>query len=134
MKKVIKLTESDLTRIVKRVINENRFNSSFSEFLKKLNIKPQIVYVGQKRDGYGNIIVSGDIYLKMGGEPIGFYLGYRFTFKVGEDNQLIFDESFGDIDHINIFKGFPSGWVMEYFTDKVKNYIQKMINNKSIPL
>jgi hypothetical protein len=134
MKKVIKLTESDLTRIVKRVINENRFNSSFSEFLKKLNIKSQIVYVGQNRDGYDDVIVSGDIYLRMGGELIGSDLGYGFTFKVGEDNQLIFDESFGNIDRIYIFKGFPSGWVMEYFRNKVKNYIQKMINNKSIPL
>ena len=44
MKKVIKLTESDLTRIVKRVINENKKNKKEMDW-KKMGFKSNEDYL-----------------------------------------------------------------------------------------
>jgi hypothetical protein len=54
MKKVIRLTESDLTRIVKRVINEREFSPSLSEFAQQ-EIKPYLEEKGYRVGLFGNV-------------------------------------------------------------------------------
>jgi hypothetical protein len=134
MKRIIRLTEGDLINMVNMVINENKFNSTFSNYLKKLNIKTRIVYLGSRENVSGEVFVKSEIYLTRNNNPIGsLFTGYRFSFKVGEDNQLMFDEHLGNIERINLFKGFPPELIIGFFVDKIKNYIQKRIDDKTIP-
>jgi acyl-CoA thioesterase len=130
MKRIIRLTEGDLINIVNVVINENKFNSTFSNYLKKLNIKTRIVYLGSRENVSGDVFVKSEIYLTRNNNPIGSSF---ISFKVGEDNQLMFDEHLGDIKRINSFKGFPPELIIGFFVDKIKNYIQKRIDDKTIP-
>ena len=133
MKKIIRLTEGDLINMINVVINENKFNSIFSNYLKKLNIKTRIVYLGSRENVSGEVFVKSDIYLTRNDNPIGSFLGYGFSFKVGEDNQLILDEHLGNIERVKLFKGFPPELIIEFFVDKIRSYIQKGIDNKTIP-
>jgi hypothetical protein len=134
MKRIIRLTEGDLINIVNVVINENKFNSTFSNYLKKLNVKTRIVYLGSRENMSGDVFVKSDIYLTRNGKPLGsIFSGYGFSFKVGEDNQLMFDEHLGNIERIDLFRGFPPELIIEFFVDKIRNYIQKRIDDKTIP-
>lgn len=63
MKKIIKLTESDLTRIVKRVMNEQGIMSDFNKVKDKLMNQPADVKKGFETGCY--TVKSGDQLLKI---------------------------------------------------------------------
>jgi len=110
MKKIIKLTESDLTRIVKRVLNEEDETFDFSETDKKLwsdyfTIKNGFKYVGNK-DGF-------EFYsLKRNG----------FTLVVGVNLFMEGKETVG----LSVFLVFPMG--------KKINYLQEVRGVKGMVL
>jgi len=64
MKKIIRLTESDLTRIIKRVINESNQLNEGEEELKKMEdlisqgLDPlKAYYISQIKDGWADILI-----------------------------------------------------------------------------
>lgn len=48
MKKIIKLTESDLTRLVKRIINEQEFDDDIDE--PKFTVEPHVRMIPREKD------------------------------------------------------------------------------------
>ena len=65
MKKIIRLTESDLTRIIKRVINESNQLNEGEEELKKMEelisqgLDPlKAYYISQIKDGWADILIE----------------------------------------------------------------------------
>lgn len=60
MKKIIKLTERDLTRIVKRVINENEYNDDFNgeTNYRDMSVEEEIDHIENEIYNLGNTIDS----------------------------------------------------------------------------
>jgi aryl carrier-like protein len=101
MKKIIRLTESDLTRIIKRVINEsNRLNEGEEELKKMEDLISQgldplkAYYISQIKDGWADILivkgvgVTGDlqnILTTLFDDPESFY---RFFSGISKDETI----------------------------------------------
>jgi hypothetical protein len=88
MKKVIRLTERDLTKIVKKVLNEeNSNNATFKSFNLPITINTTAIGNGLDHDGNIRIDVK---------EPDG-KKGY-FFFECGDNNSMYYkrDGFFGD--------------------------------------
>ena len=118
---------------MKVILNESGFNSIFSEWLKKMGIVLKYRVEGNRVNGYGDVILKGGVYIFKGDKFIGEYMS---TFKVGDDNQLIYDEHFSNISQTEIFKSFPfpSDVLIKFFTNKIQNFLQRRIDDKSIPI
>jgi len=118
------------------IINESRFDSIFSDWLKKEDIKVMYNVYSSRLNGYDELIVNGGIYLYQYDKPINSN-AYIFSYKVGEDKQLIFRElnppSIFLTNRNGLFKIFPPEYVMDFFVNKVRNFLQKRIDNKNIP-
>jgi len=118
------------------IINESRFDSIFSDWLKKEDIKVMYNVYSSRLNGYDELIVNGGIYLYQYDKPINSN-AYIFSYKVGEDKQLIFRElnppSIFLTTRNSLFKIFPPEYVMDFFVNKVRNFLQKRIDNKNIP-
>jgi hypothetical protein len=105
------------------IINESRFDSIFSNWLKEEGITLSYRIYPSRRSGYDEIR-SGGIYLIQDNKEINFS-PYIFSYKVDEDKRLIFQEDYNPYQQFNLFKIFPSEYVKYFFVDKVKNYLQK---------
>ncbi len=118
---------------MKVIINESKFDLVFSNWLKKENIKIRYIVYSSRLNGYDEIIVNGGVYLIQDGNPMNSN-PYTFSYKVGEDKQLIFQENTLPIYRNKLFKLFPPEYVEDFFIDRVKNFLQKKIDDKNIPL
>ena len=104
MKRIIRLTESDLTRIVRRVINEQVPSWALSQDMNfyddksqsgrpySVTITPNSDEIWKDYDGYVDIPVKSDLFksltfscFKQNSDPGSFYLEYgNFSNKSGE--------------------------------------------------
>jgi uncharacterized pyridoxamine 5'-phosphate oxidase family protein len=124
MKRIIKLTESDLTRIVKRVINETEFDFSqtdkklFSDFL---TIKNDFKYVTNndgveiyslKRNGFYVVVAT-----KESNEPSKMKLMIYVNFPMGKN-----------INYLGEVKGMSSVEVGMNDYGKITNLLQGAID------
>ena len=118
------------------IINESRFDSIFSNWLEKEDIKVKYNGFPSRLNGYDELIVSGGLYLYKDGKPINT-TAYIFSYKVGEDKQLIFQElhppSIFLTTRNGLFRIFPPDYVSDFFVNKVRNFLQKRIDEKNIP-
>jgi hypothetical protein len=117
---------------MKVIINESRFDSIFSNWLKNEGIHLKYNVYSSRLNGYDELIVSGGLYLIQDDKPINSH-AYIFSYKVGEDKQLIFQEHLNQIQRVNSFKIFPPDYVTDFFVNKVRNFLQKRIDEKNIP-
>lgn len=118
---------------MKVIINESKFDLVFSNWLKKEDIKLRYVVYSNRLNGYDEIILSGGVYLIQDGNPMNSS-PYIFSYKVGEDEQLIFQENTLPIYGNKLFKLFPLEYVEDFFIGRVRNFLQKRIDDRSIPL
>ena len=109
---------------MKVILSESRFDSVFSEWLKKEDIKIRIEILNDINNKYKLVVVF--MYLTHNGEPLGNTGGYIFSFNLVDD-KLIVRNSPDDLMEIGIFTLFPNELVIKYFTDKVKEYIYKTL-------
>jgi hypothetical protein len=94
MKKIIRLTESDLTRIVKRVIKENEENL----FHKKTNENGVFISVKETSDGVFELYISdendgfGEVYVFEGdkGTAHEVFLQSKLHVQDGKSGQRVF--------------------------------------------
>jgi hypothetical protein len=106
---------------MKVILSESKFKSVFSNWLEKNNIKSRIkVLDGSWNNDHKLVVVF--MYLTHNGEPLGNTGGYIFSFNLVDD-KLIVRNSPDDIMEIGIFTLFPTEYVIEYFNDKVKDYL-----------
>ena len=109
---------------MKVILSESRFDSVFSEWLKKEDIKIRIEILNDINNKYKLVVVF--MYLTHNGEPLGNQGGHIFSFNLVDD-KLIVRNSPDDLMEIGIFTLFPNELVIKYFTDKVKEYIYKTL-------
>jgi hypothetical protein len=118
---------------MKVIINESRFDSIFSNWLENEGIHLKYSVYSSRLNGYDELIVSGGLYLYKDGKPINT-AAYIFSYKVGEDKQLIFQEHLNQFQRVDSFKIFPPEYVSDFFVNKVRNFLQKRIDDRRIPL
>ena len=109
---------------MKVILSESRFDSVFSEWLKKEDIKIRIEILNDINNKYKLVVVF--MYLTHNGEPLGNTGGYIFSFNLVDD-KLIVRNSPDDLMEIGIFTVFPYELVIKYFTEKVKEFIYKKL-------
>jgi hypothetical protein len=118
---------------MKIIITESQFNDSMSNLLKKLNITVDIIYLNDN----GRDSITATVYLYKNYEILGSRHGHEFFYKYdGRFNELISDGHFPDIERIDVFKFMPPEMVVNFFSDKVENYLKKFIDNgySSLPV
>ena len=106
------------------ILSESRFDSVFSEWLKKEDINIRIEILNDINNKFKLVVVF--MYLTHKGEPLGNQGGHIFSFNLVDD-KLIVRNSPDDIMEIGLFTLFPNELVIKYFTDKVKEYIYKKL-------
>ena len=112
--------------VMKVKLNESKFNSVFSDWLKKHGITIDILYW---RDNCVDSI-TGTVYLYKQKEILGYKHGYGFDFKYDKRfKSLRYVGHSHDIEKLDNFKFLPSDVVIKYFSDKVENYLIKYIND-----
>ena len=88
--------------------------------LDKQNIKIDILYWNDN----GIDKITGTIYLYKNGEIFGYKHGYEFFFKYDSRfNKLTPNDFYPNIHKLGIFKLIPEDIVIQYFTEKVKDYL-----------
>jgi hypothetical protein len=116
---------------MKIILNESRLKSVFSKFLEKSKINIHLEYYGSDVNDDG-LIIKGLVRLSQGDTPrnverIGYSLGYIFSFKK-KDNELILRKTSPDITEIGgIFKGFPPDLILDYFSELIKEFLYKKL-------
>ena len=112
---------------MKVILSESRFDSVFSEWLKKEDINIRIRILNDLNDNNNKFkLVVVFMYLTHNGEPLGNMGGYIFSFNLVDD-KLIVRDSPDDIMEIGLFTLFPNELVIKYFTEKVKEFIYKKL-------
>jgi hypothetical protein len=122
MEKIIKLTESDLTNIVKRVIKENATKDSLIEMIKEEGWRSVVELVGgfknlKKLTGIGSpmefLNLFNDLDVVQSKEEPNWTL---FRYEEG-NNMMIYDRKSNDI-YINydvIWESLKKGFDLKYF-------------------
>ena len=106
---------------MKVILSESKFNLVFSNWLEKNNIKSRIkVLDGSWNNDHKLVVVL--LYLTYDGEPLGSTGGYIFTYKLVDD-KLVDRNLPIDMVDLDLFKIFPTEYVIEYFNDVVKDYL-----------
>ena len=105
---------------MKVILSESRFDSVFSEWLKKEDIKIRIEILNDINNKFKLVVVF--MYLTHKGEPLGNQGGHIFSFNLVDD-KLVDRNLPIDMVDINLFKVFPTEYVIEYFNEKVKDYL-----------
>jgi hypothetical protein len=124
MKKTIGLTESDLKRIVKRILNETKLHNVYDNILNKMGIKVNYQYFS-----HNNYNLTGTVRLYKDGEVLGRRDGYDFYYKFDQRfGTLTYDGHFPKIENIDIFKYLPQDETIKYFSDNLINQIKKDVS------
>ena len=124
---------------MKVIISESRFNSVFSEWLKKEKINLHILYYGSDLSNQDGLVEKGLVKFSQGDTPrnverIGFSNGYIFVYKK-KDNELTFIKMSPGITTLGgMFKVFPPEMVEEYFSEQVKAYMYEYLNSNNSKL
>jgi len=108
------------------IITENQSNQFLLDFFKKRNIKYSILYLSD--NGYDSITAT--VYLYKNGEVFGYNQGYKFFFKYDSRfNRLTPEGHYPKIENNKILTMIPSEMIIDFFTDEVKTYLKKFIDN-----
>lgn len=109
---------------MKILITESQSENIMSKLLEKLKIKTDLLYWGD--DGRNSL--SGTVYLYKDGKILGNRSGYEFFFKYDKGlKSLIYNGHFPKIENVNVFRSLPSEFVVNYFSDKMKDYLENFI-------
>jgi len=116
---------------MKVILNESRFESVFSELLKKEKLNIDISWYGSDMNNQDGLVIKGLVKLSQGDtsrniERIGFSNGYIFSYKKKGDELILRKISPNiekDFEFIGLFKIFPPEKVLDYLDNLVKEYL-----------
>ena len=112
---------------MKYIINESQLDNSIDKLLKRMNIKYDINYKQNAQDNYGNKFVEATVWLYQDGKIFGYHFGYDFFFKVGFRKKLEYEGRYPYIEKLDFFHVFPKELIINFFSEKVKTYLEKGI-------
>jgi hypothetical protein len=110
---------------MKLLITENQSETAMLRLLKRFNIEPVFLY--WQDDGMNSI--TGTVYLYKNDEILGYRLGYGFEYYYDwTSNSLKFVSNNQRIEKVDVFASLPPDFVIKYFSDKMKTYLENQIN------
>jgi hypothetical protein len=111
---------------MKIIITENKSNEVFSKVLEKRGIKYDILY----KNSNGIDSVTGTVYLYKDGQPLGYKHGYEFNFDYDSRfGSLTYEYHYPHLEnYIEFFPYLPSEIIINFFSNKVKEYLKDYIN------
>lgn len=124
---------------MKVILNESKFNTIFSDWLKKEKINLHILYYGSDLSQQDGLVEKGLVKFSQGDTPrnierIGFSNGHIFVYKK-KDNELTFIRMSPGVTSLGgMFKIFPPEMVEEYFSEQVKEYMYEYLNSNNSKL
>ena len=116
---------------MKVIISESRFNSVFSEWLKKEKINLHILYYGSDLSNQDGLVEKGLVKFSQGDTPrnierIGYSQGHIFSY-VKKGDELILRKISPNIElyfeDVALFNIFPPEKVLDYLDNLVKEYL-----------
>ena len=116
---------------MKVILSESRFESAFSELLKKEKFNIDISWYGSDVSSEGDLIIKGLAKFSQGDTPrnierIGYSQGHIFSY-IKKGDELILRKISPNIenyfDGIGLFKIFPPEKVLDYLDNLVKEYL-----------
>jgi hypothetical protein len=117
---------------MKILIKESQLDNAIDRLLKSKNVKYNVNYKQNSWDNYGNQFVEGTVWLYQDGNIFGYRFGYDFFFKVGFRKKLEYEGRYPYIEKLDFFKFMPSEVVIGFFSNKVKSYLEKGIEERWI--
>ena len=110
---------------MKYLITENQSSELFSNILKKLDIKFDVVYWNDN----GRDRVTATVYLYKDGGILGYRHGYEFFFKYDSMfNRLTPDGHYPHIENVDAFGFMSPKIILGFFTNKVETYLKNYID------
>jgi hypothetical protein len=111
---------------MKYLITENQSSELFSNLLKKLDVKFDVVYW---RDN-GRDSITATVFLYKDGAILGYRHGYEFHFNYDSRfNSLTPDGHYPHIENVDTFKFMPPKMVIGFFTNKAEAHLNKFIDS-----
>jgi len=116
---------------MKVILNESRFESVFSELLKKEKLNIDISWYGSGVSSQGELIIKGLVRFSQGDTPrnielIGYSQGHIFSY-IKKGDELILRKISPNIEHyferVALFNIFPPEKVLDYLDNLVKEYL-----------
>ena len=116
---------------MKVILNESRFESVFSELLKKEKLNIDISWYGSDVSSQGELIIKGLVKFSQGDTPrnierIGYSQGHIFSY-IKKGDELILRKISPNIEHyferVALFNIFPPEKVLDYLDNLVKEYL-----------
>ena len=110
---------------MKIILNESQRDNAIKVILNRRGINTKILY--WQDNGYDSI--TGTVYLYKDGEVLGHKHGYEFFYKYDSRfDSLKYEGHYPKIETLDLFRFMPSDMVIEFFSDKVKDYLRDYIN------
>jgi hypothetical protein len=110
---------------MKLLITENQSEGVMSRILKKFNIEVVLLY--WQDDGMN--LITGTVYLYKNNEVLGNNHGYGFEYYYDwTSKSLKFVSNNQKIEKVDVFASLPPEFVIKYFSDKMKTYLENQIN------
>ena len=109
---------------MKILITENQSESIMEKLMKKLKIQKDLLYWQDN----GRDIIEGTVYLYKDEMILGNRNGYEFVYKYDwMSKSLTYKYHAPLIEKTNVFSALPPEFVINYFSDKMKTYLENQI-------
>ena len=109
---------------MKILITENQYEAVVSKLMEKYKITKTLLYWQDN----GKDSITGTVYLYKNDEVLGYRYGYEFYYYYDWISKSLTYKAHGpNIENVDVFRFLPSEVVVNYFSDKMKTYLENQI-------
>ena len=109
---------------MKILITENQSETVMSKLMEKFKITKTLLYWQDN----GKDSITGTVYLYKNDEVLGYRHGYEFYYYYDWTSKSLKYQGHGpSIENVDVFRSLPSEFVVKYFSDKMKTYLENKI-------
>jgi len=109
---------------MKYIMTPEQAKLMMDDILKRKNIKVDIVYWNDN----GRDSITGTVYLYKDYQILGYKHGYEFFFHYDNRFNKLTPKGTTLNQKLDFFKMLPNEVVVQYFTDRVQNYLEGFID------
>jgi hypothetical protein len=109
---------------MKYIMTPEQAKLMMDDILKRKNIKVDIMYWNDN----GRDSITGTVYLYKDGKILGYKHGYEFFFHYDNRFNKLTPKGTSLNQKLDFFRMLPNEVVIQYFTDRVQNYLEGFID------